>query len=105
MINSKSSTAFIWQICIIGIISRHGLRIEMCHRDKHNKASYHCITCYFHINNCLKHLYIRNKIEYFSYKGGYGVCGCMRIKAFKEELAWGNLGYQKWLQVTKMALG
>ena len=112
MINQKSSTAFIWQICIVGIISRHGFRIEMCHRDKHNKVSYHCITCYFHVNNCFKHLYIRNKIKYFSHKGGYGVFGCMCIEGFKEELAWGIWGirngfkllkwlWDKWLQVIR----
>ena len=39
----------------------------------------------------LKQLYISNKTEDFSYKGGYGVCGehHMCIKAFlKEELVW-----------------
>ena len=25
---------------------------------------------------------------HFSYKGGYGVCECMHVEVFKEELAW-----------------
>ena len=33
-------------------------------------------------------------MEYFSYKGGCGVCKRMRIEAFKKELAW---AIDKWL--------
>ena len=36
-------------------------------------------------------------MEHFSFKGGCGICGCTRIKAFKEELAWAT---DKWLQVS-----
>ena len=41
-----------------------------------------------HCNSHHKQLYLSNRMEHFSYKGGCGICECMHIKAFKEELAW-----------------
>ena len=44
-----------------------------------------------------KQLYMSNKMEYFSYKGGCGIRECTLIKAFiKEKLAW---AIDKWLWV------
>ena len=39
-------------------------------------------------NSSLKQLYLRNKTERFSYKGGCGIRKCMHIEMFKEELVW-----------------
>ena len=39
------------------------------------------VSCYFNCNSCLKQLYISNKMEWFSYKGEWGMT-C--IKEFKE---------------------
>ena len=61
---------------IVGIVSRHGLRIEMHCRSQPNKS-------YFY-----SQLYISNKMERLSYKGVCGVCGSTHIEAFKEEVAW-----------------
>ena len=68
---------------IVGIISRRGLRIEVHHRNQPNKSklALHKALLYFY--NHLRQLYISNKMERFSYKGGYGVHGHTRIKAFK----------------------
>ena len=48
------------------------------------KASIHC-------NSHLKQLYLSNKTECFSYKGGCGVRERMRIEAFKRRAV---LGYR-----------
>ena len=73
---------------IIGIVSRHGLGIEACYRNQPNKVSYHCISHCFHFKSSVKQLYISNKTECFSYKGGYGIHECMCIEAFTKELVW-----------------
>ena len=49
------------------------------------RVSYHCISCYFHINSCLKQLYISSKTEHFSYNGG---CGIHVLRCLIGELAW-----------------
>ena len=56
-------------------------------------VSFHCISRSFHFNSYLKHLYISNKMEHFSYKSG---CGMMRIEAFKRRA---GLCIDKWLWV------
>ena len=44
-------------------------------------------------------------MEHFSYKGGCGIHGRSRIKAFKEELAWAiDKCEDKWLQVVSNAM-
>ena len=48
------------------------------------------------INGHLKQLYMSNKTEHFSYKGGCCMCGCAHIKAFKEDLAWAK-GIRLWV--------
>ena len=71
---------------IVGIISRRGLTIEACRRNKPNKNKLGLYQ-FLHINSCLKQLYISNKMEHFGYKGGYNVT---RIKVFKRRA---GLGY------------
>ena len=68
---------------IVGIVSRHGLRIEARHRNQANKsklALYKPLICLY---SHLKQRYISNKTKRFSYKGGCGVHGGTRIEAFK----------------------
>ena len=61
-------------VAVVGIISRCSLRINACHRIQPNKSKLVLhISLYFHFNNCLKQLYISNKMELFSYKDGCGV--------------------------------
>ena len=42
-----------------------------------------------HCNSRYKQLYLSNKIEHFSYKGGYGVRERMCIKDFKSRAGFG----------------
>ena len=75
---------------IVGIISKHGLRIEACRRNQSNKsklALYKPLLCLY---SHLKQPYISNKMKRFSYKGGCGVHGHTRIEAFKRRA---GLGY------------
>ena len=75
---------------IVGIISRHGLRIELHRRNKPNKCKlvlYKPLRCLY---SHLKQPYISNKTKRFSYKGGCGVCGYTCIEAFKRRA---GLGY------------
>ena len=69
---------------LVGIISRCGLRIEVCHRNQPNKSR---LAVPFSLSY-LKQLYISNKLECFSYKSGYGLT-C--IEAFKRV----RLGYRQ----------
>ena len=74
---------------IVGIISRRGPRIEERCRNQPNKgklALYKPLLLHFYSH--LEQLYISNKTEHFSYKGGCGMHGRTRIETFKEELAW-----------------
>ena len=48
----------------------------------------HCITSCFHFSSHLKQLYISNKTDHFSYKGGCGIYGHMHFRLLKEELVW-----------------
>ena len=75
---------------VVGIVSRRGLRIEVCHRNQPNKsklALYKPLLCLY---SHLKQLYISNKTKHFSYKGGCGVLGHTCIEAFKRRA---GLGY------------
>ena len=71
----------------VNIISRRSISIDSHHRNQPNKCSLALYKLSIHFNSSLKHLYISNKTEYFSYKGGYVV---MCIKAFKRRA---SLGY------------
>ena len=67
---------------IVSVVSRHGLTIEVHCRNQSNKsklALYKLLLCFY---SYLKHLYISNKMEHFSYKGGCGMYWQMCIKAF-----------------------
>ena len=81
---------------VVGIVDRCGLFIDVYHRNQLITISYHYnISCQF-LNSCSKQLYIRNKTEYFTYKGGCVACGYKQhIEAFKTRA---GLVY-KWLSV------
>ena len=68
---------------IVDIISRRGLRIGARRRNQPNKSKlvlYKPLLCLY---SHLKQPYISNKTKRFSYKGGRGVRGHARIKAFQ----------------------
>ena len=71
----------------VGIISRCGLRNEMCCRNQPNKSK---LALYKSLVHFYSQLYMSNKTEHFSYKGGCGVHGCTRIEAIKRRA---GLGY------------
>ena len=80
---------------IVGIVNRCCLTIEVrctC-RSQPNKSKLALYNPLLHFYSHIKQLYISNKTERFSYKGGCVVCGSTHIKAFKEELAWAT---HKW---------
>ena len=74
---------------IVGIISRHGLRIEARRRNT-NKSKLALYKPLLRLYSHLKQLPISNKTKRFSYKGGCGVRGRSRIEAFKRRA---GLGY------------
>ena len=49
-----------WQLAIVGIVSRHDLTIEACHRNQPNKSKQALYKPLLHYNH-LKHLYIRKQ--------------------------------------------
>ena len=72
---------------IVGIISRHGLRIEASHRNQANKsklALYKPLLCLY---SRLKQLYISNRTKRFGYKGGRACVDVHISRRLKEELA------------------
>ena len=78
-------------VAIVGIISRCNLRNEVRCRNQPNKSKLALYKPLLHFYSHLKQLYISNKMEQFSYKGGRGVRGCTRIEAFKRRA---GLGYR-----------
>ena len=72
---------------VVGIINRCGLDVH--HRNKLNKTKYYTVH-YFDINSHLKQLYISNRTECFSYKGGVAY---MYIDVFKRRAGLIALGY------------
>ena len=75
---------------IVGIVSRHGFRIEACHRNQANKSKlvlYKLLCCLY---SHLKQPYISNRTKRFSYKGRRGMRGSTLIEAFKRRV---GLGY------------
>ena len=68
---------------IVGIISRRGLAIEVCHRNQPNKSKLAPYELLIHFYSHLKQLYISNKTEHLSFKGGCGTHGHTCIEAFK----------------------
>ena len=81
----------IGEAAIVGIDSRRGLRIEVHCRNQPNKSKVALYKPLLHFYSHVKQLYISNKTERFSYKGGCAVCGRTRIKAFKRRA---GLGYR-----------
>ena len=76
---------------IVGIVSWRGLRIEACHRNQPNKSKLALYKPLLYFCSDLKQLYISNKMERFSYKGGCDVHGRTCIEAFKRRA---GLGYR-----------
>ena len=68
---------------IVDIVSRCGLRIEVCRRNQTNKSKLALYKPLLRLYSHLKQPYISNKMERFSYKGGRGVRGHARIEAFQ----------------------
>ena len=58
---------------IVGIISRHGLRIEAHHRNQSSKSKLSLYKSILHFYSHLKQSYLSNKTEHSSYKGGCGM--------------------------------
>ena len=75
---------------IVGIVSRRGLRVEAHRRNQPNKSKLALYKPLIRLYSHLKQLPISNKMKHFSYKGGCGVRGHSRIKAFKRRA---GLGY------------
>ena len=77
-------------IDVASIVSRHGLSIDLHYKNQSNKVSYialyKLLICF---NSNLKQLYISNKAEHLSYKGGCGICGCTCIEDFKRRTGLG----------------
>ena len=76
---------------IAGIISRRGLRNEACHRNQPNKSKLALYKALVHFYSHLKQLYMSNKTEHYSYKGGHHVHARTRIEAIKRRA---GLGYR-----------
>ena len=81
---------------IVGIDSRRGLRIEVRRKNQTNKSKLVLYKPLLHFYSHFKQLYISNKTEHFSYKGGCDVCGHTHIEVFKRRAAWAT---DKWLWV------
>ena len=75
---------------IVGIVSRHGLRIEARCRNQPNKSKLALYNPLLHLYSHLKQSPISNKRKHFSYKDGCGVRGRSRIEMFKRRA---GLGY------------
>ena len=76
---------------VINIVTRCGLSIYACHRHQSHKSKLVLYKPSINFNSRLKQLYISNKMEHFSCKGGCGVCGHTHIKVFKRRA---GLGYR-----------
>ena len=82
MIGQTSSTAFV--AAVVNIVSRRDLSIEVHHGNLPNKHKLALYKPSIHFNSSLKWLlYICNKKEHLSYKGG---CSITCIEAFKSTL-------------------
>ena len=68
---------------IVGIVSRHGLRIEARRINQTNKSKLALYKPLLRLYSHLKQPPISNKTKHFSYKGGCGVHRRSRIEAFK----------------------
>ena len=76
---------------VVGIVSRHGLTIEMLCRNQPKKSKLALYNLLIHYIGYLKQFYISNKAECFSYSSGCDICVSWHSK---EELVW---VINKWL--------
>ena len=72
----------------MSIIGRRGLRNEAHHRNQRNKSKLALYKSLIHFYSHLKQLYMSNKTEYLSYRGGCGMRGHNVSRQLTEELAW-----------------
>ena len=80
---------------VVGIISRHGLSIDVCYRNQSNKSK---VALYKPLIHYLKQLYISNRTKPCSYKDECGVRGCgICIKAFKIRTGLGYIDNWFWV--------
>ena len=70
-------------VVIVGIVGRCDLRNEACHRNQPNKSKLALYKPLVYFYSHLKQLYMSNKTECFSYKGGCGMPEYTCIEAFK----------------------
>ena len=68
---------------IVNIVSRRGLRIGARRRNQPNKSKLVLYKPLIRLYSHLKQPYISNKTKRFSYKGGCGVRGRVRIEVFQ----------------------
>ena len=76
---------------VVNNVSRHGLTIDVCDRNQHNKSKIAFYKPLLHLKSYLKWLLRSNKTGHFSYKGGCGVHGLTHIEMFKRRA---GLGYR-----------
>ena len=76
---------------VVGIISGCGPNIDVHCRNQPNKSKLALYNPLLSCNSYLKQLYISDKTERFSYKGGCGMHGHAFIKPFKRRA---GLGYR-----------
>ena len=73
---------------IVDIVGRHGIRTEVCHRNQCNMSK---LVLYKPLLHFYSELYINNRTEHFSYKGGCGMRGYVCVDAFERRA---GLGYR-----------
>ena len=59
------------------LVSRRGLRIEVCSRNQPSKTKLALPV----VISCYLQLCVSNKMEHFSYKGGCGICISRNLNA------------------------
>ena len=61
---------------VVVIISSHALRIENYHTSQcyKTKVAFYKLLLLFTVVGSLKHLYKSNKMEFYNYSGGCGIC-------------------------------
>ena len=77
----------VYMAAIVNVVSRCGLTIEVCCRDQPNNSKLVLCKPWIHFYNHLIQLYLSNKMEHFSFKGGCGVHGFTHIKVFNRRAA------------------
>ena len=80
---SINSGVIHYMTVIIVMVSKCGLRIEVCHRNQPSKGKIALYRPLFSFNSHLKQLCIGNSEECFSYKSKCDVHGYMCTEAFK----------------------